>query len=370
MVFCDWLSIYQVHLGGVPLVNEGHVFSVNADGEVEWEVTNKMVFKGSHDTSIRIRSDGYRVTLEGNIGRFNRRDNLFGYTVAECIEIANMVVEGFGLPPFTDLAPMPLASPKSSAVGKDKVIANISFSAAGNYGREMNADRKDYFSKSTDSGFQAVGAVITRVDLTKNWETGSPGNCSQFIRHLQGFKSRQFEPLSYKTTGVSWGEGSKFWYAKVYDKAAEYVRQIGKGSKKFDPQLLDYMLMSGIARHEISLKSRYLKQSNLWRTTQWGEGMEDRIYALFSDVVEGAGHVDQFLEIPGRAGELAVAWRDGADLKKRLSQATYYRYRKQLLTFGIDIAVPSKVSHIRAKVEVITLSPASPPHWYHLPKVA
>lgn len=335
MVFCDWLSIYQVHFAGVPLVNSGHVFSVDQDGVIQWDVAQKLVHRGSHDTSIRIRSDGHRVTLEGNIGRLNRADNLFGYTVLECVQLANKLLADFGLPPFTDAAPMPMT-------------------------------RKG----GEDGGFQAVAAVITRVDLTCNWSTGSQGNVEQFIRHLQGFKSGRQEPKPYKTTGVAWGEGSKYWYAKVYDKAGEYFRQCGKKAKAHDPALFQYMLEQGIARHEIELKSRYLKQNNLWRMSQWGEGMEDRIYALFNDVIQGQTHVDQYLEIPGRAGELAVAWRDGADLKKRLSTATFYRYRKELLKYQIDISVPSNVTRLRSRVEVITLSPAAVPSWYPMPKVA
>jgi len=337
-VFCDWISIYQVHLGGVPLVNDGHVFSVDSDGEVKWDVAQKLVHRGSHDTTIRIRSDGYRVTVDGNIGRFDRPDNLFGYTVRDCVKLANKLLAQYELPPFFDSAPMM----STSLSNPSDIIATPS------------------------------GAVLTRVDLTKNWATGSPGNCSQFMRYLQGFKSGRHEPRAYKTTGVSWGEGSQYWYAKMYDKAAEYMRQYGKGSRKFDPQLFQYMLDSGIARHEISLKSRYLKQNNLWRFSQWGNGefMEDRIYALFGDVVDGSGAVDEYLEIPGRAGELAVAWRDGADLKKRLAQNTYYRYRRELLRYGIDIAVPCNVHRIRQRVEVVTLSPAVQPVWYDLPKVA
>jgi hypothetical protein len=363
-VFCDWLSIYQVHLGGVPMVNDGHVFSVDQDGVVKWDVPAKLVHRGSHDTSVRIRSDGYRVSLEGNIGRFNREDNLFGYSVAECVALANQLLVGFGLPPFFDAAPMPMVKRRGAAVH------GVSFVKAGTFGAPKNEDGKEYFSGSEDAGFQAVGAVITRVDLTRNWSTGSAENCSQIIRHLQGFKSGRQEPRSYKTTGVAWGEGSKFWYAKVYDKAAEYMRQCGKGSRKFNQQLFDFMLSEGIARHEIELKSRYLKQHNLWRITNWMNDMENRVYALFSDVVAGNAHVDSYLEISGRAGELAVAWRDGADLKKRLSQNTFYRYRRELLGYGIDIAVPCNVTRLRQRVEVISMTPALIPDWYALPKVA
>lgn len=371
-VFCDWISIYQVHLGGVPLVNDGHVFSVDQDGEIKWDVAAKLVHRGSHDTSVRIRSDGFRVSLEGNIGRFNREDNLFGYSVLECVELANKLLATFGLPAFFDAAPMPIVKRTESAA------RGVSFVNAGAYGNTKNEDvggltngrAKAFFSTSEDAGYQAVGAVITRVDLTRNWATGSAENCSQVIRHLQGFKSGRQEPRAYKTTGVAWGEGSKFWYAKVYDKAAEYMRQCGKGSRKFNQALFDFMLSQGIARHEVELKSRYLKQHNLWRMTRWGDGMEDRVYALFSDVVVGNAEVDSYLEIPGRAGELAVAWRDGADLKKRLAQNTFYRYRRELLGYGIDIAVPCNVTRLRQRVEVISMTPAPVPDWYDLPKVA
>ena len=140
----------------------------------------------------------------------------------------------------------------------------------------------------------------------------------------------------------------------------------------FDHKLFQYMSGNGIARHETSLKSRYLTDHHLRRMANWGNTMEteSRIYALFNDVIGGEAHVDSFLEIPGRAGELAVAWRDGADLKKRLAQNTYYRYRRELLQYGIDIAVPSNVTRIRQRVEVIALAPAPVPEWYVLPKVA
>ena len=335
-VFCDWLSIYQTHLCAVPMVNDGHVFSVDEDGVIKWDVPSKKVHRGSHDTSIRIRSDGHKVSIEGNIGRFNRPDNLFGYTVLECVQLANKLLADFGLPSFTDTPPM-------MAVSK---------------------------TKEADVIAVATGAVITRVDLTRNWHTGSAGNCSQFIRHLQGFKSGRQEPKPYKTTGVSWGEGSKYWYAKVYDKAGEYYRQNGKNSRKYDPVLYEYMLNAGIARHEIELKSRYLRDHDLWRFCQWVDCMEDRVYALFNDVIDGSAKVDEFLEIPGRAGELAVAWRDGADLKKRLAQNTYYRYRRELLKYNIDIAVPCNVARLRSRIEVISLTPAVQPDWYQLPKVA
>lgn len=335
-VFCDWLSIHQVHFGrSLPIVMDGRVRFTDSDGVIKFDVVKKKVHKGSFETSLGICCDGTRVTFSGNIGRFNRQDNVFGYGVSDCVRLANGALAALGLPPFTDPSPMPL----NGAHGVDKA-------------------------------FQAVGAVITRIDLTCNYVTGSLISAGQFIKHLQGFRSGKFDPCAYRTTGVSWGEGSKWFYAKVYDKTADYIRHRPFGSVNHDPLLFSFLSDNGIVRHEITLKSRWLKQRGLWRFSLWDVPMQSKVYALFSDVITASGRRDEFLEIPGRCGELAVAWRDGADLRTRLSRATFYRYRKELLGFGIDISVPAHVARIATRVEVIYLQPSVPPAWYALPRVA
>lgn len=335
--------MYQVHLGGCPIVNSGHVFSVDQDGQIEWEINKKVTHKGSFDTKIIIASDGNRVSISGNLGRFDRKDNVFNYGVRDCMKLADRLLAKFDLPPFADATPMPLIRKGGS---------------------------RDYFKRDTDAGFAAVGSVVTRVDLTQNYLTGSPGNASQFIRKMQGYKSGKFDPGSYGSSGVDWGKGSKYTYQKLYDKATDYIRHYGSQHGNHQEALYAFIKDHGMVRHEIELKSRYLRQNNLWRPSQWVEGMEDKIYALFTDPLRQAAAVDEYLEIPGRAGELAVAWRDGADLKKRLSQATYYRYRKELLGYGIDIAIPANISRLKTHIEIIELSPVGVPSWYDLPKVA
>jgi len=365
--------MYQVHFRDLPIINDGHVYKIDRHGEVKWDIGSKVVHKGSFETSVKVCCDGRRVSIEGNVGRFGRQDNLFGYSVVDCVLIANKLLALFGLPPFSDASPMPI-------IGKGHGFARVGESDAEgrqsskgtSFGRDPDSQvgvKDAYFKADSDKGFQAVASVITRVDLTYNWATGSPGNASQFCRYLAGFKSRQAEPKSYQTSGVSWGEGSKYWYAKVYDKAADYIRHLSQDNSLHDSRLYEFILQSGTVRHEISLKSRYLKQHNLWRFTQWDDDMQAKVYALFSDVIEGQANVDSFLEIPGRAGELAVAWRDGADLKKRLAKNTFYRYRRELLKYNIDIAVRSNVERLKTKVNVIDLASLSIPSWYYLPPV-
>lgn len=351
--FCDWLSIYQVHSTPVPVVNDGRIFSVDADGVVKWETGSKIKHKGSFETSVNVVSDGYRVSISGNVGRFGRADNLFGYSVAECVQIASKLAAVFGLPPFTDSAPRPIVAKLAALPSAEYPVARMAA----------------YTKAAGHEGFAATGAVITRVDLTCNFSAGTSQGCTQLMRYLAGFKMRQHPPRSYYDSGVSWGEKSKYWYAKIYDKASDYIRHRSADHTLHDARLYQFIKESGTGRLEVELKSRYLRQNNLWRITQWDNEMQAKVYALFTDPINGEVNVDSFLEIPGRAGELALAWRDGADLKKRLSKNTYYKYRRELLGYNIDIAVVSNIERLKTKINVVNLSPLLMPDWYTLPPV-
>jgi II/X family phage/plasmid replication protein len=212
-----------------------------------------------------------------------------------------------------------------------------------------------------------TGAIITRVDLTKNYLTGSPDNASRLMHYLGGMHRRNKPAKSYGT-GVTWGEGSKYWYGKMYNKGLEMTRD-----KNADPALVECVVQSGLVRDEISLKTRFLTQNGYNEIGTWtnGEDMENVIYGLFSSVLtQTEVSTDDFESIPGRLGEIAIAWRNGIDMKARLPRNTFYRYRKQLKAYGIDISERCDISKLAFRCEVIKLQEVYPGENYFLPKAA
>jgi hypothetical protein len=333
MVFCDWLSIYQEHLAKLPIINDGAVFGVDENGQVQWTTLAKAKIEGSYDTTVWLKCDGSRVTLEGNIGRFRRPDNVFGYSVIQCIQIANTLLAKYQLPPFTE-------------------------------------PRFDSYA-----GLLRDGAVITRVDLTCNYETGSLKNARKIIAYLGGQDSgRRAHAHTYGEGGVTWNEGSQYWYAKVY------LKSLSLGNLATD-QIKQYTTDTGLLRHEISLKSRYLKQNNLqfinqWHTDKYGKevtDMENVIYNRFTDILNRGQACETPLEaIPKNLGNLALAWRAGKDIwnDESYGKSTRRRYRKQLLAYGIDIKQPSNITTLNMRVNVLEMTQASVPSWYWNQKVA
>lgn len=327
MLFCDWLSIKQTHFGvELPIINNGNIFCVDVAGEIEWTTSAKFEHVGSYDTKIRIKCDGNTVQLDGNVGRLSRPDNVFGYSVSQCVDIANKILAGFDIPKFSS--------------------------------QKFNPN----------SGKKCNGAVITRVDLTQNYSTGSHDKAVRLVHFLAGQDSgRRASVKQYGDNGVTWNEGSKYQSSKLYLKA----ESMGKFATV---RLVEWVRQVGLARHEITLKARYLAQKKLndiadWQTIENGKviDMDNVIYNRFTEVLTRGTAVQSTLEqIPGRFGHIALAWRAGKDIwgDDSVQPRTRQRWRRALLPYGIDIKQPSNLIRLNTRIEVITLQAATTPEWY------
>ncbi|HEY3300357.1 MAG TPA: phage/plasmid replication protein [Methylophilaceae bacterium] len=350
MVFCDWLSCYQEHpKGGLPVLNNGCVAQFEADAikqfidpqtgqlktifdatQIEWTTQKAFEFTGSYDTKIRIKCDGFRVSFDGNVSRFGRTDNVFGYSVVQCIALANKILVELGLPPFE---------------------------------HKRSAPFRDSFTPS--------GCIITRVDLTTNYSAGSHQNAVRLIHYFAGQDvGRRANAKQYGENGVSWNEGSKFWYSKMYIKSESLGEHAVENVKS-------WTIEQGIVRHEISLKSRYLTQNGLRSINDWlprnktdmfkGESMENIIYGRFDDVLKrGTATRTPLEDIPKVLGRIARDWRQGIDVyhDTNYGVSTRRRWRKQLLQYGIDIKLQSSVTRLPIRLQVVELQKCEAPDWY------
>lgn len=354
-VFCDWITVRQSFPFRIPVINGGHVVSFEPDAfdkvtivdEETWEVKYRPVFdaskavyttqkriehEGSYDTKVHIRSDGETLEFSGNASRFGRSDNLFGLSVPAAFEKAGDIVEALGCPRFSE---------------------NIDQSAMA---------RNDTYNNP------AYNARITRVDLTQNYFAGSREKALRYIHSMTGQAGGQrgkgnSAPKGYGN-GVTWNEGSKRWYSKLYFKADE----LGQFASEKVYELCNSL---GVCRFEISLKSRELADLGLNRVLPWclptSEGMDMAkvIYGKFSEVLHrNQATTLNVQDIPGKLGLIAKDYISGGNPYVTAPERTARRWRKQLLEFGLDIAVPLDVTRIAGRIEVVTLSPLAVPDWY------
>lgn len=333
-VFIDWITVHQFHpQGGIKRVNDGRVFAVDEDGVVEWEVERDFQFEGSHDSRVKIQCDGWTVRLSGNVGRFDRRDNIFGFALDEVMGKGNRILARFELPPF---------------------------------------EKGEPFLRYGSRFSEFTGAYFTRLDLTANFSVGCAANVAPFMQHLAA------QSVARVRTGVfpdgytvDYGRGSKYCYAKAYAKHNQLTSRQQKKRPPL-PEIVAFVDRVGMVRFEVTLKSRFLTQNAL---RYWGAidmGKLSQVFSSKAEVIrrEKAAYesLDQMFEqLPAELLGTALAWKMGKDLPRMMKRATYYRHRRRLVReFGIDISQPCRVVELatRIKIREITVMPMVAPDWY------
>lgn len=332
--FVDWLSIAQDHpAGGLPLVDSGCVLAVTADGVLDWKTTKAVKHEGSFETSLNVKCDGTRVSFSGNVSRFGRLENLFGYGLADCLTRVNAVLQHYGLPPFT-------------------------------------AGERIEFAKRGEVRYGWTGARISRIDLTANYEAGSADNAHAVMQYLgtQHAGRHEGRVLGQGET-VAWGQGSRRQYWKAYVKHLELVRH---GCE--DQRVVEHCELRGVVRFEGTLRSNALTDLGCAYLgdyeTGWAMGQLIELFKAQTQVMQRAEKgTDDLDELPKHLRATARDYMAGMDLAKSMSRASFYRHRTALLPYGIDIAVRN-VKPFQPRVRVIELRPAEVPTWYQFDQAA
>jgi len=362
--FIDWLTIHQNHPeGGLPIVaKELNTVSDPDTDEFIKSFTKKKKIEGSFSSIISVHCDGSKVSVCGNPSRWNRADNLFGFsTIDECVRVYNLVLADFGLPPFT------------------KNIGNSLY----------------HQHDGASMQFIPTGAVISRIDITENLVVGE-GNEDAFIRGLStqsvGKGQKPFLFPNGKT--VDWAKGSTLWYLKMYNKAHEIELGLNRKRKKTSEvhkaylrKLIEYCKLIGIVRNEKEFKTEFLKRHNL---NLYGKVNLKDFIPYLNDIENILKRIDMstsnFINISEqlltkkvvtttRASNttqyVALQWLHGQPYSGGSTQ--YHVHKARLLKIGIDISIPFDATKIMPQIKnnrVISVSRAVPPSWYDMPKVA
>lgn len=320
--FIDWLTITQNHESStsqrLPIVNTGVLVEYNAQGLPVFERYRPRQVLGSFDSSIRVSCNGNRVSLSGNIGRFSREDNLFGFGFTETIERANLLLATFDLPPFT---------------GSEQI--------------SINEKRQ--------------GAIVSRLDFTVNYGTGSEHQARSAIRAISNIT------VSRVKKGNAGDESYWFantrWMFKAYIKHLEMLKH---GIAK-DNQAYLFALENGILRLELELKKRLLSELNMNKLENI---TDEKLIDLFEQQTEFCRryqrtNIEDVIEhLPTKSRIYAEAWFKGVDLKQTLSNGTLYRHAKILRDYNIDILAERNIDNFPVQVRFVDLQPIAVPDWY------
>ncbi len=332
LLFVDWLTISQEHPGGgLPKIIDGYFTSSDGDGVIEYETHKTARLEGSYDHTMWLKCDGHRVYFHGNISRWGRPDNVFGYGWEETLRRVNGLLNLHSLPPFTsgDLL------------------------------------------RFADKGHVYTGARVSRIDITKNYATFSAQDAQQLIFQLAAHhRGRQKGTVSSDGISVLYGygsngSGSSYASGKCYLKHAEIKNHRRKKSGAHvgaDVEQWCYDL--GVVREEFTLKSRFLTQKQCCWIAQINQQILDEHYKARSQLKrlkDMEYHDTTSLSEPARAALARYEQGEPINLKK----TKFYRVRRELISAGYaDISVPKNITPIRPAVKVIEIQQLCAPDWY------
>lgn len=311
-------------------LNAGCVAKIDGEGNVEWVSNSALSVPGSYDANMHVKPlTESRIRISGNPSKWLQGHNLFGSNdlkalVAQCFLNLHEILCEDGFNP---------------TIEQSEAVEN------GEY-------------------------TVSRVDINESWELASQMQVKAWIR-AAGEKMH----LQHRGKGVFsgdtlyWGKGSKFWFMKCYSKGDEIK---GKKSKFPDelktPEMLDYADKS--LRLELVLQSKFLRLSNMNIAKHWNSEtatMLLRSAILKLEMSNNFVLADDVLDtLPKRLRMYYALWVAGEDLRAMLSKNTFYRYRRELKKYDIDIALvrdKEAPTNVIPLIQVLETKPMGIPDW-------
>ncbi|MDN5691814.1 MAG: phage/plasmid replication protein, II/X family, partial [Acinetobacter sp.] len=164
------------------------------------------------------------------------------------------------------------------------------------------------------------------------------------------------------------GKNSRRWSLKCYSKGLEILAKGHKLPQELCiPEMIEYankaLRIEGVIR-QLELKRRHLNVAANWDIDtaevlllEYISKLEmSDVYMLKDDVLD---------DLPYRLRLTYQAWLNGDDMKAILSRPTFYRYRTQLLKYGVDISTksPKEKSNVIPLIRVLEAKPVGIPDW-------
>lgn len=324
----DWVSAKIICNHDPDKLSNGIIASLDRDGNTEWLSNKKTMVEGSYSTNIQIQSlTDTQIYISGNPTKFLQGHNVFGTN-----DLVGLMGKFF-----------------------DELLKK----------EELGLCPDPYqYANIKDGHYE-----LSRVDVNETWHLNSQFDVMSWIRSLGEtafLKHRGAGQFSGDT--AYFGKNSRRWSLKCYSKGQEIN---ARGHRIPDeiaiPELLEYarkaLRIEGVTR-QLELKKRQLHIASNW-DVDTAEGllleyiskleMSD-VYMLKDDVLDS---------LPSRLRLAYQAWLNGDDLKAVLPRPTFYRYRKQILEYGVDISSksPKEKSNVIPLIRVLEAKPVGIPDW-------
>ena len=172
----------------------------------------------------------------------------------------------------------------------------------------------------------------------------------------------------FKGDTAYFGKDSERWGLKCYSKGQE-IKSKGRQLpiELQIPEMLEYA--DKALRIEAFIRQKELNKKRLNQVSDWDiDTAEVLLLEYLSKLELGDIYMlkdDVLNSLPPKLRMVYQSWLNGDDLKVILPRPTFYRYRKQMLAYGLDISTksPKEKSNVIPLVRVLEAKPVGIPDW-------
>jgi len=325
----DWLTICA-RLTHSQRIIGSRMMIINEDGEIEWEREKGKQLEGSWESRVLVwshRQFPNYIHVSGNPAKFFQGHNVFG----------SNDVRGIVLAWLCDVAALLRLEPTAEDLADWEL---------GNVGVQM-------------------------IDITESWQFETREQVRNALRALE-----QHSRLAHRGRGtltrestLYWGKHSRRWALKAYCKGDEL--EVKKHRPHVELPMRDQVLAFAdkLLRFELRMLPMELERVKLGTLWDWTDTTPQDVHSAAMaklEISEAAMLKSQVLEgLPGRLVAAYQCWLEGHDLRTMYTRPTFYRYRRELLKLGVDIALvrPRERSNVIPLRVVLHGHPVSVPDW-------
>lgn len=311
-------------------LRSGCVAKLDADGNIEWLSQSWLPVEGSYSTNIMVKSlTPHTIQVSGNPTKWLQGHNLFG------TNNLRLLMWLFFLRLHEQLC--------------DELFPTID---------QLEMIENGHYS-------------VSRVDINETWHLNNQFDVKAWIR-----SAGQKMNMPYRGKGVFsgdtlyWGKGSKYYYLKCYSKGDEI------NSKKSNfpddlrtPEMLEYA--DKALRLELVLCSKALREWHINMPCVWSLDMPKMLLVEHVRKLEMSNNfkiTDEVVNnLPPKLRMYYKLWLHGEDLRQELTKPTFYRIRKQLKEYDIDIALvrdlDKPADNVIPLIRVLEAEPVGIPDW-------
>ena len=314
----------------------GSVVSVDADGAVEWETVKRLTVRGSNESTMKVRSVGSdgegRAThlyIDGNPSKF-----LQGHSVIGPDDLQGLVVTTYA-----------------------RILALL----------HIPHDLPSY-RQVMEGQFK-----ISRIDINYMYSLSTLENVRAWL-YAAEFKAKTRHGRACGKGGTVYlGKNSRRWSLKFYSKYDEHT------SGKKGHQMADEFVKAGLLdwskdklRIELTLRTTELIDLNLTLGNSWNIETPNKLFSDYVGRIEMNQNTiltdEKIINLPRKIQSTYLLWKQGANMKEMFPKPTFYRHRKELLSFGIDInfyCESPDSNNVVPLVRTLEAKPAKIPSWVY-----